>query len=423
MTTLTRPPTLLWLIGLDHESGMRHGGNLRWFNLSRELLARGGKVYFGMNRGQESDLAARRRYLDELQRDGFISGHFVLDYHYPRWRGRVAALFGGHPRLLNRLLRAARTGATQAIEDLVRRHQVEVILVSDRSFLFLTESLGRRTPVLVDWVDSFVLYHRRAVARHFRRGEVRAGLAALRNLVTYSLQERYYGARAAANLVASPVDKRCLDELTRMPERTHSLLNGLSISPPVEPSAKLPMRLIFTGNMNFPPNHEAAVWFIDEVLPLIHRSRPEVVFTVAGRNPLPALIGRAGPSVQILGDVPDISTEIAASALYVAPLVSGGGFKNKVIEAISCGTFVVSTARGVEFLDSVLSELLLVADSPSAFAEHVVRFLQDPKPFEARLPTLQARIGSEYTWGHRAEQLIAWLPACRLRPQKPSGLR
>jgi glycosyltransferase involved in cell wall biosynthesis len=139
-----------------------------------------------------------------------------------------------------------------------------------------------------------------------------------------------------------------------------------------------------------------------------------VVFTVAGRNPLPALIGRAGPSVQILGDVPDISTEIAASALYVAPLVSGGGFKNKVIEAISCGTFVVSTTRGVEFLDNALRELLLVADAPGAFAGDVLRFLQDPEPFAARLRTLQARIASDYTWGHRAEQLIGWLPDSRL---------
>ena len=55
--TNPRPLTLLWLIGLDHASGMRHGGNLRWFNLSRELLARGHTVYFGINGAAGPDLS------------------------------------------------------------------------------------------------------------------------------------------------------------------------------------------------------------------------------------------------------------------------------------------------------------------------------------------------------------------------------
>ena len=147
MTTTTRPPTLLWLIGLDHESGMRHGGNLRWFNLSRELLARGCRVYFGINRGPESDLAARCRYLEDLQRDGFISGHFVFDYVYPRWRIRAAGILGGHPAVLNRLLRGPQGSATRAISETSVEHDIDAIIVSDRSFLFLTESLRHRCPV------------------------------------------------------------------------------------------------------------------------------------------------------------------------------------------------------------------------------------------------------------------------------------
>jgi hypothetical protein len=235
----------------------------------------------------------------------------------------------------------------------------------------------------------------------------------LRNLVFYYLQERYYSKLAAANFVASPVDKRCLDSISRVPERTFCLLNGLSIGIPIHKTERVTTRTIFTGNMTFPPNHEAAMWFVDHVLPLIHKSRPDVSFVVAGRNPLPDLLAKSGPRVQILGDVSDIPTEIAGSALYVAPLISGGGFKNKVIEAISSGTFVVSTSRGVEFLDEAVREELLVADSPAAFAEAVLRFLRAPESFMGRLPALRSRILSEYTWGNRAEELLAHLPLSR----------
>lgn len=409
--TSHRSLTLLWLIGLDHASGMRHGGNLRWFNLSRELLARGHTVYFAINGAAGSDLATRLEYLDELKRNAFISGHFVLDYRQPRDRARLAQLLAYHPALLKRLLRPSRERPTRAVEGLISQNHVDALLVSDRASLFLVESLGSRVPVLVDWVDSFVLYFRRALSMHLRRLELGAAVSDLRNLVPYYLQERYYGRRATVNLLASPVDKRCLDGVTGRPARNHALLNGLSIGPPPQ-TIKIPTRLVFTGNMDFPPNYEAAIWFIDEVFPLIRQRRPGVTFSVAGRNPVRALLDRAGQGVAILGDVPDIATEISRGALYVAPLISGGGFKNKIIEAIACGTFVVSTSRGVEFLDPALREPLLIADSPAAFAAQVLRFLEHPDPFNSRLPALRGKVTTEYTWSRRADELLAYLVTC-----------
>lgn len=410
--TAPRPLTLLWLIGLDHASGMRHGGNLRWFNLSRELLARGHTVYFGLNGAGDPDLSARIDYLDELKRSGFISGHFVLDYRHPRERARIAKLLAYHPAILNRLLRHPRESLTRAVDGLITQNHVDALIVSDRAFLFLIDSLGSRTPVLVDWVDSFVLYFKRALGMHLRRGLLRAALSDLRNMVSYSFQERYYGRRARMSLLASPVDKRCLDTVTGRRARNRALLNGLSIGEPSLEAGKVPGRLVFTGNMDFPPNFEAATWFIDEVFPLVRRRRPDVTFRVAGRNPVPALLSRGGQGVEILGDVPDIPSEIARGALYVAPLVSGGGFKNKILEAVACGTFVVSTRRGVEFLDAPLRELFLVADSPALFAEQVLRFLENPDPFNARLPALRSRILAEYTWARRADELLGHLQSC-----------
>jgi len=410
--TAPRPLTLLWLIGLDHASGMRHGGNLRWFNLSRELLARGHTVYFGINGAADPELSARIDYLDELKRNGFVSGHFVLDYRHPRERARIAQLLAYHPAILNRLLRHPRESLTRVVDGLITQNHVDALIVSDRAFLFLIDSLSSRTPVLVDWVDSFVLYFKRALGMHLRRGQLRVSLADARNMVSYYFQERYYGRRSSASLLASPVDKRCLDAVTGRPAHNHALLNGLSIGQPSAQAVKVPGRLIFTGNMDFPPNFEAATWFIDEVFPLVRRRRPDVTFRVAGRNPVPALLSRAGHGVEILGDVPDIPTEISRGALYVAPLVSGGGFKNKILEAVACGTFVVSTHRGVEFLDPSLRDLFLVADSPALFAQQVLRFLESPDAFNARLPALRSRIVAEYTWARRADELLGHLRSC-----------
>ena len=400
-----RPLTLLWLIGLDHVSGMRHGGNLRWFNLSRELLARGHNVYFAINGAGDPDLAARVDYLTELKRTAFISGHFVLDYPNPGEMSRLGQLIACHPALRDRVLRSSRRDATRALETVIAQNNVDVLVV-DRAFLFLVEALGSRKPVIVDWVDCFTLYFWRGFRMRTRRGELRAAASSLRSLFSYCLQERYYGRRAAANLLASPVDKVAFDRVTGRWRQNHALLNGLSIGRPAKQVIKIPSRLVFTGNMDFPPNYEAAIWFIDEIFPRIRARQPAMTFSVAGANPVPALWRRSGDGVEIMGKVPDMSAVLASGGLYVAPLVSGGGFKNKIIEAIACGAFVVSTSRGVEFLDPGIRDLLLIGDSAAAFADRVLEFLDRPAFYDARLPILAARVNEEYSWGRRAEELL-----------------
>jgi glycosyltransferase involved in cell wall biosynthesis len=104
-----------------------------------------------------------------------------------------------------------------------------------------------------------------------------------------------------------------------------------------------------------------------------------------------------------------MAMEIRRSALYVAPLVSGNGFKNKVVEAIAAGTFVAGTRFATEFLPRDLSDRLLVGDTPAELADCVLRFLHDPAAFEGRLPELQERLGEEYSWSARTREFFGMI--------------
>jgi glycosyltransferase involved in cell wall biosynthesis len=394
---------LLWLIELDHRSRMRHGGNLRWFNLSRELLLRGHQVHFAINRHPAPELAGRRAYLEELRQEKVISGFVELDHAPPAGLARAANLLT-HPALVDRCLHSRRAPVIGALRALIARHEIDACFISDRALLFAVPVLVRDLPVIIDWTDSFVLHGLRNPL--WRGLRPLATWRSLRDLTTHLAQERYFTRRASASLVVSPVDKDCLDAITRMPGKTRVLLNGIEMSPEPPRVAKDPGRLIFTGNMNFPPNYQAALWFIDEVLPRIARKRPEVTFVVAGRNPVPALQARAGGRVAILGSVDDMGAEIAKSALYVAPLVSGGGFKNKILEAIANGTSLAGTRMAVEFLPGVVQEELLLAESADELARQVLTFLDDPARFNARLPGLREFVQREFTWAGRTTELL-----------------
>jgi len=402
-----RPSRTLWFIDLDHESGMRHGGNLRWFNLSRQLLAAGHEVYFAINTTPAGDLPARVAYLESLERSGHISGHFVVRCEYPQRRVHLARFVSSYPPVLNCLLHAAQRSCAAAVRALVTRMDIDRVVISDRTYLFLSMYLLDRVALVVDWIDSFALYYRRSAAVHLRARRFRAAMSALVNLCAYSLQERYYARRVDANLVVSPVDKACLDRIAGSSARTHVLLNGMLPAPPVTAASKIPNRLVFTGNMNFPPNYEGALWFIDEVLPRIRARQPRITFVVAGRNPIPALLQRRSESVLVLGAVEDLWAEIAKSALFVAPLISGGGFKNKILEAIAAGTFVAAISTAVEALPDTIRRSLLVGDSPDLLSEQILTFLANPGRFESALPGLLGVLSEEFSWRNRAAQFLA----------------
>jgi len=396
---------ILWFINLDYRAGMRHGGNLRYFNYSNQLSSRGHEVYFVVNKNKSDTAEEKRRFLDDLKAHNTIAGYFEIDYWYPRRRGRLASLTG-HPTLLNRLLQKYQESTKNNVKEIIARHGINLCIFSDRSLLFLLPELPSSVRTIIDWVDSFVLYRIRETIASFKRRELASIPVSLRYLVDAFVQESHYGRRCDANIVVSPVDKGYLDLINRVPEKNKVLLNGVKTKDNGAVRQKIRNRLIFTGNMDFPPNYEAAIWFIDNVLPILLQRRGEIELVVAGANPVEKLLMRASRNVKVTGYVEDIQREIAESDLYVAPLVSGGGFKNKVVEALASGTFVIATSMAVEFLGRDLRELLLIADTPGEMAELILSYLDDPGKFDGRLERLKQIICEEFRWEHRTEELI-----------------
>lgn len=400
-----RPLKVLWLTGLDPVSRMRHGGNLRWLNLSRELLARGHQAYFLVNRHPADALDAHRQYVEELRSQGVLSGSLELEYRLSPLVSRLAHAMV-YPPLTNLCLRRQQAPVVASIRAFVAEKGIDLVFVSARPLLFTVPALRCEVPVVVDWVDSFLLYNRRHLVRSLRTADVRPLPGILRDLVAHHFQEGYYTKAASAALVVSPIDKACIDGVSGVPARTHALLNGSDRRGRPGDTQRTPNRLIFTGNMSFPPNHEAAVWFIDHVLPILVAKNPAVTFVIAGRNPRPELLARAGGNVVVLGEVDDLRREIAKSALYVAPLISGGGFKNKIIEALDTGTYVVGTRMAVEFLPDPVRERLRTADEPDALARHILEFVENPQAFEGEVTHLARTLTAEFSWARRVEELL-----------------
>jgi glycosyltransferase involved in cell wall biosynthesis len=168
-----------------------------------------------------------------------------------------------------------------------------------------------------------------------------------------------------------------------------------------------PESLVFTGTMDYRPNVDAVLWFAQYVYPRVRQRVPGVRFYVVGRRPHKRLDPlRALPGIEITGGVPDTRPYIRAASAYVIPLLSGGGTRFKVLEAMAMQCPIVSTSMGCDGFPVVPGRDVLLADEPEAFAEQVVRLLGD----EQQRRTL-CEAGLMFAWRYDWSAIVPRLEA------------
>jgi GT2 family glycosyltransferase/glycosyltransferase involved in cell wall biosynthesis len=135
--------------------------------------------------------------------------------------------------------------------------------------------------------------------------------------------------------------------------------------------------VVFVGGFEHPPNVDAAVVLVREVMPLVWRELGDVRATIVG-DAAPAKVKElASELVDVRGWVPDLDPVLESARVLLAPLTYGAGLKGKVTQALAFGLPVVTTPVGAEGLDAHDGEHMLIGDTPEALAEQVVRVLGD----------------------------------------------
>jgi glycosyltransferase involved in cell wall biosynthesis len=144
-------------------------------------------------------------------------------------------------------------------------------------------------------------------------------------------------------------------------------------------------RIIFTGNMPYYANYDAAIYFSERIFPKILSTIPEAEFYIVGQRPPLKVRNLESKHIHVTGFVSDITSEYLKSAVNVAPMRFGAGTLNKVIESIALGVPVVATPVAVNGLPKELSKYIVVAEDDKKFADMVVSIINNPKYREETL--------------------------------------
>lgn len=215
--------------------------------------------------------------------------------------------------------------------------------------------------------------------------------------------ERYWLPKYDRILVTSRNDARLVREIVPNAEVT-VYPNALPLIVP--PPRAERQEIIFSGNLEYPPNIQAVRFFHRNVWPALHSRWPELKWVILSKNPGPIReLAARDQNIEVTGFVPDAVAVIARAQVAIVPLLAGSGTRIKILEAWAAGTPVVSTTLGAEGLEYHDREHLVLADTAESFTAAVSELLALPVNRE-RIGAAGRRLYEEkYTWQTAWESL------------------
>lgn len=162
--------------------------------------------------------------------------------------------------------------------------------------------------------------------------------------------------------------------------------------------------IIFTGNMSYLPNVDAALYFYNKIFPLISAEIKDVRLYLVGASPTQEILNLSkDKKVIITGAVDDLRTFIYKSAVYVCPLQLGTGIKNKILEAMAMGIPIVATRASIPGIDITDGKNIIVEDIPHNFARKVIDLMLNKEKRSMLAENGRKLVETQYSWEAKAK--------------------
>ena len=166
------------------------------------------------------------------------------------------------------------------------------------------------------------------------------------------------------------------DDVAQIAELNSRITVVPNIFDPVESVVPFAERrgVCFVGSYSHQPNVDGLRWYRDAVLPRVQH----IPHTIIGHDApddiraLPGFVGGVACSVDY----------VRRARVSIAPLRYGAGLKGKVLEAMACGTPVVTTPIGDEGYAAGAGRAAIVTDDPLAFAVAIERLHTEQELWE-----------------------------------------
>ncbi|MDD2982885.1 MAG: glycosyltransferase [Crocinitomicaceae bacterium] len=167
--------------------------------------------------------------------------------------------------------------------------------------------------------------------------------------------------------------------------------------------------LVFTGNMSYPPNIEAALYIKNQLMPLLEKQLPTIQCLISGVNPTNILKKCASDNFIVSGWVEDIRDSYANAKIFIAPMMLGTGLQNKLLEAMAMGLPCITTTLANNALNAIPNQQILIADTENEFINQVNLLMNDVLFYQRIAENGQAFVKENYQWSVINDRLIGMI--------------
>lgn len=150
--------------------------------------------------------------------------------------------------------------------------------------------------------------------------------------------------------------------------------------------------LVFMGKMNYAPNVDAMLHFADRIYPILKQKNPALEFYIIG--------GFATEEIKKLGEIDGIhicgfvdnpAEYLLRATMVIAPMISGSGLQNKIVQAMYLGAAVATTVIGADGLCNVTGKEIVIAGDDKELEEKISYYLKEDNADERKQIGLAAR--------------------------------
>jgi polysaccharide biosynthesis protein PslH len=343
----------------------------RTFNLLRELA-----------REHTVDLIALSENGERLNQrhvfESFCNDVRFVPFSHPAWPKLVPdRLFNLTPSTIRHW---SLPQLADAIRDQLSRNTYDMVHVCDivLAQYFLDEH--KDIPLSIDRSRVDLQFQLQQTA--FNTTSLKDKLLAWENMAKLWLYEKRIAKRSQLQVLCGPDDEVFVGRHISKNVPLKVVANGVDLDffkaeVIDQPLASQPS-MLFCGAMDYTPNVDALRWYFAEIHERILKQVPDLQVLIVGKSPLPevqAYASRRG--VTVTGSVDDVRPYYRKAWLQMVPLRIGGGTRLKIVESLAIGTPVVSTSIGAQGLELTHGANVLLADTAEAFAEQIVRALQN----------------------------------------------
>lgn len=223
--------------------------------------------------------------------------------------------------------------------------------------------------IILDTVD---LHH----LREMREAELRSNPRQRRLAGGTRRRELGVIARCDETWVVSPDEKKML--VGMQPGASIAVIPNLHADIAAHPPAFEEREgMLFIGGAAHPPNVDAVLWLLKNILPLVHARAPRMKLHLVGTG-LSSILPPCLPANVVCHDyVPDLVPLLNSVRIGVAPLRFGAGVKGKVSQCMAHGLPMVLTPCAAEGMHLANDVNAMIASSVEAFADHIVQLHED----------------------------------------------